>query len=271
MQWPHANSYVIAIPKYWELFSVQDVGVVFNGPVTLTSVYKFKSWLFRVFFCLGSLAVRAGVQLLAAEGLQAGPTTGAYKLLLGSRWWGWELFCVCSVLGFTAALNGRKEKVPGCAPLSSSVFLSLVSGNEQHFLCEWDEHISHSVALVRLGEAAPTRGLVLVTLCDLPCQVVPLTRYLKVLPGFKHKDNAGITPSSFPLQGTHHPPLVSKGGHDPCTPHSAASWPWLSHPASSCAALPAWGKASQSCSGLASAAGWWPCPSSYVLLSIRAN
>lgn len=36
---------------------------------------------------------------------------------------------------------------------------------------------------------------------------------------------------------THHPavlshgPLVSKGGHGPCTPHSAASWPWLSHPA----------------------------------------
>lgn len=156
MQWPRANSWwsatslpfqnteTYSLCRMWEWCLM----VQLHSPLST----KFRSWLFRVFLCLGLLVVRAGVQLLAAEGLQAGSTTGTYKLLLGSRWWGWGLSVCLQCAGFrscTAVVNGGKEKASGCAPLSSSVHLSLVSGNEQHFLCplcEWDEDISHSVA-----------------------------------------------------------------------------------------------------------------------------
>lgn len=60
-----------------------------------------------------------------------------------------------------------------------------------------DEDISHSVALVRFGEAPPkpSRGLVLVAPLICPVSFYLCTRYLKVLPGFKSKDNPGIPPS----------------------------------------------------------------------------
>lgn len=62
------------------------------------------------------------------------------------------LLCAGSL--FTAVVNGGEEG-SGCAPLFSSMDLLPLSGNEEHFLCEWDEDFSHSIAMVRFGEAPP--------------------------------------------------------------------------------------------------------------------
>lgn len=117
---------------------------------------------------------------------------------------------------------------------------------------------------------------------DLPCQVVPLHQVpFKCFPALNPKIILGwhLPP---PLHGapiTYYCCRWPLGLHEedvtPASLSDSASWPRLSRPANSWVALPAQGKHLRApallASGLASAACWQPCPSSYAFLSVRAN
>lgn len=248
---------------------------------------KFRSWLFRVFLCLGSLVVRAGVQLLAAEGLQAGSTTGAYKLLLGSRWWGWGSSVCLQCAGFhscTAVVSEwRKGKgVRMWTIILQSAFITGLRQWTTFFLSSLWVGWGHLPVCcnTKFGEALPKpmRRLVLVAPPWLtPSGCSSSSGTLKCFPALNPKEILGLhlPPPLYRAPITHHCCQMALwspwGGHDPGVIPSWLCFLTMAFTPSKqpcCAVLPAWGKHLRAppllCSGLASAACWWPCPSSCV-------